>query len=70
MSNFVATSTTASEQLRSKASEVKENLREMGALAPEAAREKFSELRESASECCAHARERATEGLIRGHYFL
>lgn len=60
MSSLTAAGT-ASEQFRARATEVKEDLKAMGALAPEVAHEKFAELRESTAQCMERTKERAQE---------
>lgn len=56
----------ATEQLKAKASEVRDGLKEIASLTPEAARENLRDARECASECVEHTREtvsKAKEGV-------
>lgn len=57
----VAMQPTACEQLRDKASALREDLREIGSLAPDAAREKFRAMKSDASQCMESARERVAD---------
>ena len=56
----------ATEQLKAKAYEVRDGLKEMGSLAPEVAREKMRDAKACASECAESTREtvvKAKEGV-------
>lgn len=67
----VATARTATDQFREKAGELKEDLKEMGHLAPDVAREKFEHLKQSASAAyekgkdCASDTKQSVEAYIR-----
>ena len=57
----VAMQPTACEQLREKAGALREDLRDIGSLAPDAAREKFRAIKADAKECMEQSRERVAD---------
>lgn len=61
MSTASAMQGSATEQLRSKTCEVRENLKEMGSLATEAAREKFQEAKAGTQECLERSRAKLAD---------